>query len=61
MSNDTKALELLFQRPLEPVFTSRDNGKAAFDLPDSYYTKRYSGTQVELQSRFGDNVEVKVC
>ncbi|XP_037809672.1 phenoloxidase 1-like [Lucilia sericata] len=60
MSNDTKALELLFQRPLEPVFTSRDNGKAAFDLPDSYYIDRYSGTQVELQSRFGDNVEVKI-
>lgn len=58
--SDTKALELLFQRPLEPVFTSRDNGKTALDLPDSYYTDRYSGSNVELQSRFGDNVEVKV-
>lgn len=60
-SSDTKALELLFQRPLEPVFTSRDNGKAAFDLPDSYYTDRYSSSNVELQTRYGDNVEVKVC
>ncbi|XP_065354404.1 phenoloxidase 1-like [Calliphora vicina] len=61
MSNNTaKALQLLFQRPLEPVFTSRDNGKAAIDVPDSYYTERYSGTKVELQSRFGDNVDVKI-
>ncbi|XP_075147710.1 phenoloxidase 2-like [Haematobia irritans] len=60
MASDTKALELLFQRPLEPVFTSRDNGKAALDLPDSYYTERYSGSNIELQSRFGDNVEVKI-
>ncbi|XP_073819928.1 phenoloxidase 2-like [Musca autumnalis] len=59
-SNDTKALELLFQRPLEPVFTSRDNGKAALDLPDSYYTERYSGSNVELQSRYGDHVDVKI-
>lgn len=59
-NSDSKALELLFQRPLEPVFTSRDNGKAAFDLPDSFYTDRYKNTQVELQSRFGDSVEQKV-
>ena len=58
--SDNKALELLFQRPLEPVFTSRDNGQAAFDLPDSYYTERYSNTKVELQSRYGDDVEVKI-
>ncbi|XP_013109667.1 phenoloxidase 2 [Stomoxys calcitrans] len=58
--SDSKALELLFQRPLEPVFTSRDNGKAALDLPDSYYTERYSSSNVELQSRFGDNVEIKI-
>ncbi|XP_061391535.1 phenoloxidase 2-like [Musca vetustissima] len=59
-SSDTKALELLFQRPLEPVFTSRDNGKTAFDLPDSYYTDRYSSSNVELQTRYGDNVEIKI-
>lgn len=59
--SDTKALELLFQRPLEPVFTSRDNGTAALEVPDSYYTDRYSGSNVELQSRYGDHVEVKVC
>ncbi|XP_075147708.1 phenoloxidase 2-like [Haematobia irritans] len=60
MAADKKALELMFQRPLEPVFTSRDNGKAALDVPDSYYTERYSGSNVELQSRFGDNVEIKI-
>ncbi|XP_055918390.1 uncharacterized protein LOC129950477 [Eupeodes corollae] len=60
MDNDIKAMELLFQRPLEPVFTSRDNGKAAFDVPDSFFTDRYSGAGIELQSRFGDDVDVKI-
>lgn len=60
MDNDIKAMQLLFQRPLEPIFTSRDNGKAAFDVPDSFYTDRYSGAGIELQSRFGDDVEVKI-
>ena len=60
MSAEDKALELLFQRPLEPVFTSRDNGKTAFDLPESFYTERYAGVAVELQSRFGDDIDTKV-
>ncbi|XP_055838202.1 phenoloxidase 2-like [Episyrphus balteatus] len=59
-NNELKALELLFQRPLEPVFTSRDNGKAAFDVPDTFYTDRFSGVEVELQSRFGDDVDVRI-
>ncbi|XP_037941821.1 phenoloxidase 2-like [Teleopsis dalmanni] len=58
---DQKALELMFQRPLEPIFTSRDNGKAAFDVPDSYYTDRYQSARDEVQlDRFGDDVETKI-
>lgn len=60
MADNTKAIEILFQRPLEPVFTSRDNGKTAFDLPDSYYAGRYAGANVELENRFGDSVQLKV-
>lgn len=62
MSNESnkKALDLLFQRPLEPVFTARDNGKAIFDLPDSFYTEEYNDVKDDIQSRFGENVDVKI-
>lgn len=57
---DKKALDLLFQRPLEPAFTSRDNGKSALILPDSFYTDRYKGEAIELESRYGDDVDTKI-
>lgn len=57
---DKKALDLLFQRPLEPAFTSRDNGKSALTLPENFYTDRYKGQAVELESRFGDDVDTKI-
>ncbi|XP_055859251.1 phenoloxidase 2-like [Episyrphus balteatus] len=60
MSNDIKAMELLFQRPLEPIFTSRDNGKAAFDVPDSFYTEKFNSSIASIQSRFGDDIDVKI-
>ncbi|XP_037049326.1 phenoloxidase 2-like [Bradysia coprophila] len=60
MSDDTSNLLLLFQKPLEPVFTVKDNGKTAFDLPDDYYTDRYKPIGSELASRFGDDVEKRV-
>lgn len=60
MSDAKNNLLLLFQKPLEPVFTVKDNGKTAFDLPDSYYTDRYKPIGTELSSRFGDDVEKRV-
>ncbi|EDW01982.1 phenoloxidase 2 [Drosophila grimshawi] len=60
MNTDLKALELLFQRPLEPVFTTRDNGKTVFDLPDSFYTDRYRNNSVEVATRFSQNVETRI-
>jgi len=60
MNTDLKALELLFQRPLEPVFTTRDQGKTVFDLPESFYTDRYSNNTVEVANRFSQNVETRI-
>lgn len=60
MSDEKSNLLLLFQKPLEPVFTLKDNGKTAFDLPQEYYTDRYKPIGAELSSRFGDDVEKRV-
>ncbi|EDS45573.1 phenoloxidase subunit 1 [Culex quinquefasciatus] len=56
-SNDVLAL---LQRPLEPTFYPKDDGKTVLELPDSYLTDRYRPIGQELQSRFGDNVDVKI-
>lgn len=60
MAQDKNNLLLLFQKPLEPVFTKKDNGKTAFDLPADFYTDRYKTIGPQLQSRFGEEVENKV-
>lgn len=64
MASNTKVLDLLFQRPLEPSFTSRDNGKTVLDLPESFYTDRYKVQAMSLGSglgnRFGDNIETRI-
>lgn len=60
MAQDKNNLLLLFQKPLEPVFTKKDGGKSAFDLPADFYTDRYKTVGPELQTRFGEEVENKV-
>lgn len=50
-------IKLLFERPLDPLFTKRDNGKAVFDVPQNYYTDRYQNIALELSSRFGEDVD----
>lgn len=55
---DTKQdIKLLFERPFEPLFTKRDNGKATFNVPQNYFTDRYESIGTELSSRFGEDVE----
>lgn len=60
MSDDKKSLLLLFQRPNEPLFTKKDNGKVVFDVPEDFLTDRYKPIGSELQSRFGEDVETRV-
>lgn len=50
-------IKLLFQRPLEPLFAKRDNGKVTFDVPQTYFTERYQTIATELSSRFGEDVD----
>jgi hypothetical protein len=58
--NDT-AIQLLFQRVNEPVFTPREGGRVALNVPPSFYTDRYKDAVPDLQSRFGgDEVQVRI-
>ncbi|XP_053683757.1 phenoloxidase 8-like [Sabethes cyaneus] len=59
MTTSSDVLTLL-QRPLEPTFYPKDDGKTVLELPESYLTDRYRPLGNELQSRFGDNVDVKI-
>ena len=52
MSSDSKNLLLLFQRPLEPSFFPKDDGKTSVVLPASHYSDRYKPISQGLQTRF---------
>lgn len=57
---DKKNLLLLFQKPTEPLFTRKDDGKTAFDVPEAFYTDRYRPLGDELSTRFGEDATNKV-
>jgi hypothetical protein len=55
------SLEVLFQRPFDPVFTPRDNGKTALDVPESFLVERFKDVGTDLTNRFGgDEVEQRI-
>ncbi len=60
MANAKNDLLLLFQKPNEPVFTQKDNGKTMIEVPEAYYTDRYRPLGSELSVRFGEDVTNKV-
>lgn len=53
----TDGIRLLFQRPNEPLFTVKDNGKTTFELPSDFYTERYKTIGPSLSTRIGEDVE----
>lgn len=56
MSN-LDAIRLLFQRPNEPLFTAKDNGKTVFELPPDFYTQRYKSIGTSIGIRLGEDAE----
>lgn len=56
MSN-LDVIPLLFQRPNEPLFTAKDNGKTIFDLPPDFYTDRYKSIGTAIGIRLGEDAE----
>ncbi|XP_058835597.1 phenoloxidase 8-like [Topomyia yanbarensis] len=59
MTTSSDVLALL-QRPLEPTFFPKDDGKTVLELPERYLSDRYRPLGADLQTRFGDNVDVKI-
>lgn len=57
--NEKKAetISLLFQKPNEPLFTAKDNGKTIFELPPDFYTERYKSIGVSTSVRLGEDAE----
>lgn len=60
-ADSAQDIKLLFERPFEPLFTKRENGKVAFDVPQNYFTDRYQTIATELSSRLGEDVERTVA
>lgn len=60
MTDYTKAFQMLFQSPLEPIYTCRDNGNCIFELPDSYYMECDGGVKEMLQERNANSEHIKV-
>lgn len=50
-NRDKTNLLLLFQKPLEPIFTAKDDGMTSFHIPQEYLTERYRPIGMELASR----------
>lgn len=50
-------ITLLFQRPNEPLFTAKDNGKTVFELPPDFYTERYKSIGTSIGIRLGEDAE----
>ncbi|XP_053676143.1 phenoloxidase 8 [Anopheles nili] len=57
---DANDLLALLQRPLEPTFLPKDDGKTVIDLPEDFLTDRYRPIGAELQSRFTNDAEQRI-
>ncbi|XP_055606372.1 phenoloxidase 8-like [Uranotaenia lowii] len=59
MTDKNDVLTLL-QRPLEPTFYPKDDGKTILELPESFLTDRYRPLGDDLQTRFSNDVDVRI-
>uniref|UniRef100_A0A182U329 Tyrosinase copper-binding domain-containing protein n=1 Tax=Anopheles melas TaxID=34690 RepID=A0A182U329_9DIPT len=57
---DANNILALLQRPLEPTFMPKDDGKTVIDLPDEFLTDRYRQIGADLQSRFSNDAEQRI-
>lgn len=58
MAKDPKeSIKLLFQRPNEPLFSAKNNGKTAFEVPADFFPERYKTIGTSLTSRIGEDVQ----
>jgi tyrosinase len=59
MSDHEKIL-LLFQRPFEPSFFPKDDGKTVMILPDDYLPERYQDNNKSIVQRFDDGAQKRI-
>ena len=50
----------LLQKPLEPTFYPKDDGKTIIDLPENFLTERYRMIGQDIQTRFGSDANNRV-
>ncbi|XP_031783456.1 phenoloxidase 1 [Nasonia vitripennis] len=50
-----KNLLLLFDRPSEPVYVPKGEGKVSFEVPTNYLPKKYQPVAQRILSRFGED------
>ncbi|XP_058123593.1 phenoloxidase 8-like [Anopheles ziemanni] len=60
MTDNNTLFRGLLQKPYEPTFVPKSDGKLYYDLPEAYLTDQYRPFGGTLQSRFGANAERRV-
>ena len=54
------ALNLLFDRPKEPIFKEKGEDGVIFDVPQSFIAPRFADVATVVESRFGDDSSPRV-
>ncbi|XP_030746161.1 phenoloxidase 1-like [Sitophilus oryzae] len=57
---DKKDLLLLFDRPKEPVFMPKGDGKKVFSVPVEYLNDKYKPIGAQVTNRFGDQASEQI-
>lgn len=60
MATGNRNLLALLQRPLEPTFYPKDDGRTVIDLPENYLTERYRPIGANIQNRFGNDADTRI-
>ncbi|EAT34245.1 AAEL013499-PA [Aedes aegypti] len=60
MATGNRKLLALLQRPLEPTFYPKDDGRTVIDLPENYLTERYRPIGANIQNRFGNDADTRI-
>ncbi|XP_055532399.1 phenoloxidase 1-like [Wyeomyia smithii] len=57
---DKNSLLALLQRPLEPTFLPKDDGKTVLIIPEEYMSDRYRPLSTDIQQRFTGGADVEI-
>ncbi|XP_077295280.1 phenoloxidase subunit 2-like isoform X2 [Arctopsyche grandis] len=60
MSDVKKSIQLLFDRPSEPLFMPKGDNNSVFDVPQNFLAPQYETLGVELSNRFGEDANERI-